>query len=56
MQDFASYVVEMTGANRILGAVTSSVKFAANSLRLKDPDPEFVAAAKYFEGKYVGEV
>ena len=41
----------MTGANRILGAVTSSVKFAANSFRLKDPDPEFMKAAKYFEGE-----
>lgn len=40
----------MSGANRILGAVTSSVKFAANSLRLKDPDPEFSKASKYFEG------
>ena len=38
--------VEMTGANHILGAVTSSVKFAVNSFHLKDPDAEFVKAAK----------
>ena len=40
----------MTTTGRLFGAVTSSVKMAANSLRLKATDPEYVKAAKYFEG------
>ena len=38
-------------SSKLLGAVTSSVKMAANTLRLKNPDPEYATQAKYFEGK-----
>lgn len=40
-----------SGSSKLLGAVTSSVKMAANTFRLKNADPEFAEEAKYFEGK-----
>ena len=51
MQDFATFVAETSGSNRLLGAVTSGVKMAANTFRLKNPDPEYAREAKYFEGE-----
>lgn len=47
--EFTASVAETSSSNRLLGSVASSVKMAANSFRLKNPDPEYAKQAKYFE-------
>jgi hypothetical protein len=45
---FSAHVAETSAGNRFFGMMTSSVKHATTSLRLKNPDPDFMENGKYF--------
>jgi hypothetical protein len=47
-QTFSAHVAETSAGNRFFGMMTSSVKHATTSLRLKNPDPDFMENGKYF--------
>ena len=48
-QEFSAHLASSTSNSQLLGKVSSSMKSASMSLRLKNPDPSFVPHGKYFQ-------